>query len=63
MSAANPVTLPLSGYQGRHVDFAVAGKVATNAAVAKPLACNAVARVGTSGDTRRPLSRAPWPGG
>ena len=29
MSAANPVTLPLSGYQGRHVDFAVDGKVAT----------------------------------
>src|SRR4030088_1112088 len=29
MSAANPVTLPLSGYQGRHVNFAVDGKVAT----------------------------------
>ena len=29
MSAANPVTLPLSGYKGRHVDFAVDGKVAT----------------------------------
>ena len=29
MSAANPVTLPLSGYQGRHVSFAVDGKVAT----------------------------------
>src|SRR6476620_3960641 len=29
MSAANPVTLPLSGYQGSHVDFAVDGKVAT----------------------------------
>ena len=29
MSAANPVTLPLSGYQGRHVGFAVDGKVAT----------------------------------
>src|SRR3954454_8491352 len=28
MSAANPVTLPLSGYQGRHVNFAVDGKVA-----------------------------------
>ena len=29
MSTANPVTLPLSGYQGRHVGFAVDGKVAT----------------------------------
>ena len=29
MTAANPVTLPLSGYKGRHVDFAVDGKVAT----------------------------------
>src|SRR6202158_2623110 len=29
MSAANPVTLPLSGYQGRHASFAVDGKVAT----------------------------------
>jgi len=29
MTAANPVTLPLSGYQGRHVRFEVAGKVAT----------------------------------
>jgi enoyl-CoA hydratase/carnithine racemase len=29
MSAANPVTLPLSGYTARHVGFAVAGKVAT----------------------------------
>ena len=29
MSASNPVTLPLSGYQGRHVNFAVDGKVAT----------------------------------
>src|SRR4051795_11965582 len=29
MSAANPVTLPLSGYRGRHVNFAVDGKVAT----------------------------------
>jgi enoyl-CoA hydratase/carnithine racemase len=29
MSAANPVTLPLSGYQARHVQFAVDGKVAT----------------------------------
>src|SRR5258708_25609198 len=29
MSAANPVTLPLSGYQGRHVNFTVDGKVAT----------------------------------
>jgi enoyl-CoA hydratase/carnithine racemase len=29
VSAANPVTLPLSGYQTRHVDFAVDGKVAT----------------------------------
>ena len=29
MSAANPVTLPLSGYKGRHVGFAVDGKVAT----------------------------------
>ena len=27
--AANPVTLPLSGYKGRHVGFAVDGKVAT----------------------------------
>ena len=27
MSAANPVTLPLSGYKGRHVNFAVNGKV------------------------------------
>jgi enoyl-CoA hydratase/carnithine racemase len=29
MSAANPVSLPLSGYAARHVQFAVAGKVAT----------------------------------
>jgi enoyl-CoA hydratase/carnithine racemase len=29
MSAANPVTLPLSGYKARHVGFAVSGKVAT----------------------------------
>ena len=29
MSAANPVTLPLSGYRGRRVNFAVDGKVAT----------------------------------
>ena len=29
MSAANPVTLPLSGYKARHVNFAVDGKVAT----------------------------------
>ena len=29
MSAANPVTLPLSDYKGRHVNFAVDGKVAT----------------------------------
>jgi enoyl-CoA hydratase/carnithine racemase len=29
MSAANPVTLPLSGYQARHVRLAVDGKVAT----------------------------------
>jgi enoyl-CoA hydratase/carnithine racemase len=29
MSAANFVTLPLSGYKARHVRFAVAGKVAT----------------------------------
>jgi enoyl-CoA hydratase/carnithine racemase len=29
MSAANPVTLPLAGYQARHVRFAVEGKVAT----------------------------------
>jgi enoyl-CoA hydratase/carnithine racemase len=29
MSAANPVTLPLAGYQARHVRLAVAGKVAT----------------------------------
>lgn len=29
MSAANPVTLPLSDYKPRHVRFAVAGKVAT----------------------------------
>jgi enoyl-CoA hydratase/carnithine racemase len=29
MSAANPVTLPLSGYQARHVRFKVDGKVAT----------------------------------
>jgi enoyl-CoA hydratase/carnithine racemase len=29
MSAANPVTLPLAGYQARHVRFAVDGKVAT----------------------------------
>ena len=29
MSAANPVTLPLAGYQARHVGFAVEGKVAT----------------------------------
>jgi enoyl-CoA hydratase/carnithine racemase len=29
MNAANPVTLPLSGYRARHVGFAVDGKVAT----------------------------------
>jgi enoyl-CoA hydratase/carnithine racemase len=29
MSAANPVTLPLSDYKGRHVNFAVFDKVAT----------------------------------
>ncbi len=29
MSAANPVTLPLSGYKARHVNLAVDGKVAT----------------------------------
>jgi enoyl-CoA hydratase/carnithine racemase len=29
MSAANPVTLPLNGYQARHVRLAVDGKVAT----------------------------------
>jgi len=29
VSAANPVTLPLSGYRARHVRFAVDGKVAT----------------------------------
>ncbi len=29
MSAANPVTLPLSDYKARHVRFAVDGKVAT----------------------------------
>ena len=29
MSAANPVTLPLSGYHGRHVRFTTDGKVAT----------------------------------
>ncbi len=29
MSAANPVTLPLSGYRGRHIRFAADGKVAT----------------------------------
>ncbi|HKA78442.1 MAG TPA: enoyl-CoA hydratase family protein [Xanthobacteraceae bacterium] len=29
MSAANPVTLPLAGYQGRHIRLQVAGKVAT----------------------------------
>ena len=29
MSAANMVTLPLSGYKARHVGFAVDGKVAT----------------------------------
>jgi len=29
MSAANPVTLPLSGYRGRHIRFEVDGKVAT----------------------------------
>jgi enoyl-CoA hydratase/carnithine racemase len=29
MSVANPVTLPLSDYQARHVRFVVAGKVAT----------------------------------
>ena len=28
-----------------------------------PCACSSVASVGTSRDTRRPLSRAPWPGG
>ena len=29
MNAANPVTLPLDGYQARHVRLAVDGKVAT----------------------------------
>jgi len=29
MSAANPITLPLADYTGRHLGFAVAGKVAT----------------------------------
>jgi len=29
MSAANPVTLPLAGYRGRHIRFEVDGKVAT----------------------------------
>jgi enoyl-CoA hydratase/carnithine racemase len=29
MNAANPVTLPLAGYQARHVRFEVAGKIAT----------------------------------
>jgi enoyl-CoA hydratase/carnithine racemase len=29
MSAANPVTLPLSGHKARHVGFAVDGKIAT----------------------------------
>ena len=29
MSAANPVTLPLAGYNARHVRLAVDGKVAT----------------------------------
>ncbi len=29
MTAANPVTLPLSGYQARHLRFAVEGKLAT----------------------------------
>jgi enoyl-CoA hydratase/carnithine racemase len=29
MTAANPVTLPLAGYQPRHIRFAVEGKVAT----------------------------------
>jgi enoyl-CoA hydratase/carnithine racemase len=29
MNAANPVTLPLSGYKARHVGFAIDGKVAT----------------------------------
>jgi enoyl-CoA hydratase/carnithine racemase len=29
MTAANPVTLPLAGYQARHIGFAVEGKVAT----------------------------------
>jgi enoyl-CoA hydratase/carnithine racemase len=29
MSAANPVTLPLTGYRGRHIRFEVNGKVAT----------------------------------
>jgi enoyl-CoA hydratase/carnithine racemase len=29
MTAANPVTLPLAGYQARHIRFAVEGKVAT----------------------------------
>ena len=29
MTAANPITLPLSGYRARHVRFEVAGKVAT----------------------------------
>ena len=29
MTAANPVTLPLSAYKAKHVRFEVAGKVAT----------------------------------
>ena len=29
MTAANPVTLPLSGYKARHATFAVSGKIAT----------------------------------
>ena len=29
MTAANPVTLPLSGYKGRHINWTVEGKVAT----------------------------------
>ena len=29
MSAANPVTLPLSGYKARHVGLEVSGKVMT----------------------------------
>jgi hypothetical protein len=29
MSAANPVTLPLTGYKAKHVGLGVAGKVMT----------------------------------